>query len=140
MRRILFLIVGAGDCRNIKTYTRDCVARYGWLGQAAERIWRRGQDSNLQALSGGGFQDRCTTNYATPPNWLLNHSVRGLGYSTRRAGTLILAVGDAQPLQLTLAIPCSSVRYEYMHRRNSQLTPQNSLQVVHFFKEKLVFN
>ncbi len=30
-------------------------------------FWRRGQDSNLQALSGGGFQDRCTTNYATPP-------------------------------------------------------------------------
>src|SRR5712691_4709000 len=35
------------------------------LGQC---FWRRGQDSNLQALSGGGFQDRCTTNYATPPN------------------------------------------------------------------------
>jgi hypothetical protein len=30
--------------------------------------WRRGQDSNLQALAGGGFQDRCITNYATPPN------------------------------------------------------------------------
>src|SRR5260370_38225324 len=29
--------------------------------------WRRGQDSNLQALAGGGFQDRCITNYATPP-------------------------------------------------------------------------
>ena len=30
--------------------------------------WRRGQDSNLQDLSVGGFQDRCTTNYATPPH------------------------------------------------------------------------
>ena len=32
-----------------------------------EKKWRRGQDSNLQALAGGGFQDRCITNYATPP-------------------------------------------------------------------------
>ena len=29
--------------------------------------WRRGQDSNLQARKGGGFQDRCITNYATSP-------------------------------------------------------------------------
>ncbi len=29
--------------------------------------WRRGQDSNLQARKGGGFQDHCVTNYATPP-------------------------------------------------------------------------
>src|SRR5678816_3424452 len=26
-----------------------------------ERVWRRGQDSNLHSLSAGGFQDRCTT-------------------------------------------------------------------------------
>ena len=32
-----------------------------------EKKWRRGQDSNLHDLSVGGFQDRCTTNYATPP-------------------------------------------------------------------------
>jgi hypothetical protein len=31
-------------------------------------IWRRGQDSNLQARKGGSFQDYCITNYATPPN------------------------------------------------------------------------
>jgi hypothetical protein len=31
------------------------------------RKWRRGQDSNLQALSGGSFQDYCITNYATSP-------------------------------------------------------------------------
>ncbi len=37
-----------------------------------EKKWRRGQDSNLHALSGGGFQDRCTTNYATPPNLVWN--------------------------------------------------------------------
>src|SRR5689334_19068996 len=42
------------------------------------RKWRRGQDSNLHILSDGGFQDRCTTNYATPPNWLVNHNVRRL--------------------------------------------------------------
>ena len=34
---------------------------------ALRKIWRRGQDSNLHDLSVGGFQDRCTTNYATPP-------------------------------------------------------------------------
>ena len=31
------------------------------------RSWRRRQDSNLQAREGGGFQDRCITNYATSP-------------------------------------------------------------------------
>ena len=30
--------------------------------------WRRRQDSNLQARKGGGFQDRCITNYATSPH------------------------------------------------------------------------
>ena len=35
--------------------------------KAGLKEWRRGQDSNLQALAGGGFQDRCITNYATPP-------------------------------------------------------------------------
>ncbi len=34
---------------------------------SVEMKWRRGQDSNLHDLSVGGFQDRCTTNYATPP-------------------------------------------------------------------------
>src|ERR1051326_1411430 len=29
--------------------------------QGNSLCWRRGQDSNLQALSGGGFQDRCIT-------------------------------------------------------------------------------
>ena len=41
--------------------------------------WRRGQDSNLHILSDGGFQDRCTTNYATPPrlgSWNYNVGVR----------------------------------------------------------------
>src|SRR5882762_8254461 len=37
------------------------------LVQPICRKWRRGQDSNLHDLSVGGFQDRCTTNYATPP-------------------------------------------------------------------------
>ena len=30
-------------------------------------IWRRRQDSNLQARKGGSFQDYCITNYATSP-------------------------------------------------------------------------
>ena len=34
---------------------------------AGFEIWRRRQDSNLQARKGGGFQDRCITNYATSP-------------------------------------------------------------------------
>ena len=54
------------DSENVKTSTRDCVVEFAKVFCR----WRRGQDSNLQALSGGGFQDRCTTNYATPP-WLL---------------------------------------------------------------------
>ena len=51
-----------------------------WFG----RKWRRGQDSNLQALSGGGFQDRCTTNYATPPHTALtwDYIADGLKRST----------------------------------------------------------
>ena len=32
--------------------------------------WRREQDSNLQALTGGSFQDYCITNYAiSPRSW-----------------------------------------------------------------------
>ncbi len=30
-------------------------------------MWRREQDSNLQALTGGSFQDYCITNYAISP-------------------------------------------------------------------------
>lgn len=30
--------------------------------------WRREQDSNLQALTGGSFQDYCITNYAISPH------------------------------------------------------------------------
>ena len=42
------------------------------------------QDSNLQALSGGGSQDRCTTNYATPPHTALtwDYIADGLKRST----------------------------------------------------------
>src|SRR5205809_5121527 len=38
--------------------------------------WRMGQDSNLHILSDGGFQDRCTTNYATPPQFKLSELYR----------------------------------------------------------------
>ena len=64
--RILFLTAGFDDAEILKTSTRECVAFLG-LDLADSRKWRRGQDSNLQALAGGGFQDRCITNYATPP-------------------------------------------------------------------------
>ena len=30
-------------------------------------MWRREQDSNLQARKGGSFQDYCITNYAISP-------------------------------------------------------------------------
>ena len=45
------------------------------LGLKLFDCWRRGQDSNLQALAGGGFQDRCITNYATPPHFVDRHNI-----------------------------------------------------------------
>ena len=48
-----------------------------------ERKWRRGQDSNLHDLSVGGFQDRCTTNYATPPVELSDLLEARLNYNLR---------------------------------------------------------
>src|SRR5437660_10134734 len=42
--------------------------RFADFDKSLKKKWRRGQDSNLQALAGGGFQDRCITNYATPPD------------------------------------------------------------------------
>src|SRR6266511_867865 len=53
----------------LRTFRRNAIS--SWLPLTIQigmrDKWRRGQDSNLHILSDGGFQDRCTTNYATPP-------------------------------------------------------------------------
>ena len=64
--RILFLTRRFDVAENLKTSTRECVACFS-AEKGGLNKWRRGQDSNLHILSDGGFQDRCTTNYATPP-------------------------------------------------------------------------
>lgn len=64
-----------GTVGRFSCFFQGVIAREGMtaFGSSVEgsagrkRAWRRGQDSNLQALSGGGFQDRCITDYATPP-------------------------------------------------------------------------
>ncbi len=39
--------------------------------KSKNKKWRREQDSNLQALTGGSFQDYCITNYAISPQNLM---------------------------------------------------------------------
>lgn len=77
-------------------------------GKSLKKKWRRGQDSNLHDLSVGGFQDRCTTNYATPPQPLPKLYRTWFGWQTALRSRLSFCVSRRVQTQLFSLQPSRS--------------------------------